>query len=367
MSEQVVTFSSERDRNRWDNFVINSHCGHLMQSSKWGDYKAALGWKVLRIGIECNGQIVAGAQVLLRPLPLLPMMIAYIPKGPIIDPQNQDTVVKLLSAIHRRVRSRRAIFLRIEPNLLDDSCIHTFLMNHGFQRSFKTNQPRCTLVISLSDGEDAVMSSMRKKTRKLIRRAVHEDVEVISGTSEDIDDFYNTLRFAAKAKGFSIHNRAFYGQAWRVFRETNSVQLLLAKYQGETAAAKMVFVFKDRSMHLWGGTSFIGRNTHASYLLQWEAIRWAIARGCKQCDLWGIPDEIGDMLVKGQDIPKDKVDRLWGVYVFKRGFGGEIESYVGAYDYVYSPFVYSVGTKILMRNAVTVDTASSWLERFSRR
>jgi peptidoglycan pentaglycine glycine transferase (the first glycine) len=40
-------------------------------------------------------------------------------------------------------------------------------------------------------------------------------------------------------------------------------------------------------------------------------------------------------------------DGLWGVYRFKRGFGGRVVRSVGAWDYVYSPLLYWLAAKAL--------------------
>ncbi len=57
------------------------------------------------------------------------------------------------------------------------------------------------------------------------------------------------------------------------------------------------------------------------YLLQWEAIRWAKQQGCTVYDLWGIPDYPEEVL---EEQFMNRSDGLWGVYRFKRGFGGKI-------------------------------------------
>ena len=76
-----------------------------------------------------------------------------------------------------------------------------------------------------------------------------------------------------------------------------------------------------------------------TYLLQWEAIRWAKQKGCKVYDMWGIPDfpegELEDQFMT-------RSDGLWGVYRFKRGFGGKIVRTVGAWDRVYRPMLYKL-------------------------
>jgi lipid II:glycine glycyltransferase (peptidoglycan interpeptide bridge formation enzyme) len=74
-----------------------------------------------------------------------------------------------------------------------------------------------------------------------------------------------------------------------------------------------------------------------TYLLQWEAIRWAKARGCAEYDLWGVPDEDEETLEAQFE---SRHDGLWGVYRFKRGFGGQLKRAAQALDRVYNPLLY---------------------------
>lgn len=74
-----------------------------------------------------------------------------------------------------------------------------------------------------------------------------------------------------------------------------------------------------------------------TYLLQWEAMRWAASRGCEEYDLWGVPDAPEAEL---EENFSNRNDGLWGVYRFKRGFGGELVRSAGAWDRVYHPQLY---------------------------
>jgi lipid II:glycine glycyltransferase (peptidoglycan interpeptide bridge formation enzyme) len=67
----------------------------------------------------------------------------------------------------------------------------------------------------------------------------------------------------------------------------------------------------------------------APHLVQWEAMRWAKEQGCTVYDMWGAPDQF------------DETDPLWGVYRFKRGYGGEVTLTIGAWDYPASSFRYA--------------------------
>ncbi len=74
-----------------------------------------------------------------------------------------------------------------------------------------------------------------------------------------------------------------------------------------------------------------------TYLLQFEAMRWAKRQGCAEYDLWGVPDADEAALEANFT---GRSDGLWGVYRFKRGFGGELLRSAGAWDRAYLPPVY---------------------------
>lgn len=76
-----------------------------------------------------------------------------------------------------------------------------------------------------------------------------------------------------------------------------------------------------------------------AYLLQWEAIRWAKAHGCTEYDLWGVPDVDEGKL---ETYFSERSDGLWGVYRFKRGFGGELRRAAGPWDRIYQPLLYQL-------------------------
>ena len=76
-----------------------------------------------------------------------------------------------------------------------------------------------------------------------------------------------------------------------------------------------------------------------AYLLQWEAMLWACSKGCLHYGLWGVPDKTEAELESGFE---SRNDGLWGVYRFKRGFGGQICRTVGAWDKVYIPALYAI-------------------------
>ncbi len=81
---------------QWDAFVTSQPHGHILQTSAWGELKARFGWSADRVAVTRDDRIVAGALVLFRSLPLRLGTLAYIPKGPLVDFSDEDTLRELL-------------------------------------------------------------------------------------------------------------------------------------------------------------------------------------------------------------------------------------------------------------------------------
>ena len=86
---------------------------------------------------------------------------------------------------------------------------------------------------------------------------------------------------------------------------------------------------------MYGASSNEHRNLMPNHLLQWNAMQWARSHGCWYYNFRGIPD----VLEEGED--------LWGVYVFKRGFGGFALRSLETHDLVYQPLIYAAYRRLL--------------------
>lgn len=316
----------------WDALVSCDPRGHLLQTWAWGELKAAYGWRPLRLAVERDGALVAGAQVLFRALG--PLSIAYIPKGPALDPADSEAAHALLRAVHAASRRRRALYLKVEPEWPDAEVGgHPWLAGGDLAPSPETVQPRRTIVVNLEGDEEGLLARMKSKWRYNIRLAGRKGVEVREVEGDDLAEglaaFYRLMAVTGERDGFGIHTEDYYRRALDLFRPLGRAALLLAYYEGEPLAGLMPFAFNGQAWYMYGASSNAHRERMPNHLLQWEAMRWARTRGCRCYDLWGIPDADAEEDAEAQD--------LGGVGRFKAGFGGEVVRYVGAYDRVYAP------------------------------
>lgn len=320
----------------WNQFVRQQPNAHFLQLAEWGTLKAAFGWQTETAAIQDDtGAMIAGAQLLFRPLPLHLGTLAYLPMGPYIAESTQaEAHTELWQAIHTTARKHNAAFLKWEPGIMDTVPDFDAL---GFQPSPQTIQPPNTILLDLTADEDAIMARMNQGTRRKIRQGYKKDVMYYHGTRADIAKFNQIMQTTGDRNEFGVHEPRYYEMAYDLFIEQGDGTLILAEHEGDILAGIMVFALGDTAWYPYGASSSVKRNLMATYGVQWEAIRWAKARGCKQYDLWGIPDADEETL-EAQFQERD--DGLWGVYGFKRGWGGDVVRSLGAWDKVYNPLVY---------------------------
>jgi len=277
-----------------------------------------------------------GVLTLFRRLPL-GLRVAYVPRGPLGDAA-AGLQPETWAALEAACRARRVLFLKIEPDWPDSPEAAAALARFGFRLSPQTIQPRRTLLLDLAGSDDDVLARMKQKTRYNIRLATKKEVTARAARSPaDLEAFSALLAVTGARDHFGVHTPAYYRTAYELFHPLGQCELILAEYHGEPLAGVMAFALGQRAWYFYGASADRERARMAPYLAQWEAIRWARARGALIYDLWGVPD-VDEAVLEAQF--ESRSDGLWGVYRFKRGWGGKLVRTVGAWDKVYNPLLY---------------------------
>jgi len=321
----------EVNREEWDSFFRSHTDASFLQSPAWGDVKEEFGWEANRI---IKGE--AGAQILIKRGPF-GVSLGYMPKGPL-----GKITSDFIDTLNEKAKEMRLFLLTLEANLWegDISSIPTRL-------EFKPGrniQPRRTILISLEGSEEDLLNRMKQKTRYNIRLAQKKDVLVTE--TDDIDLFYKLMAATGSRDGFGIHSREYYQKVFNSFKPLGQCTILLAKFADQALGALMVLANGNTAWYVYGASNDFERNRMPTYLLQWEAMRWARKKGCKTYDLWGIPDEDEKEL---EDQFETRSDGLWGVYRFKRGFGGIVIRSAQAVDFVIDKKIYAIYKRLPSR------------------
>jgi peptidoglycan pentaglycine glycine transferase (the first glycine) len=316
----------EVTRTEWRDFLQGKPEAHLLQTAEWGDLKADFGWEPIRVVAEGFG-----VQILIRRLPA-GLALAYVPK-PCLEPAHDWSRASFWSEVDAACQRRRALFCQIEPDAWErgDDPAAT---QHRVAPA-RNIQPRRTLVVDVRPSEEEILERMKPKCRYNIRLASKKGVAV--SPWEDVRAFHQMIQETGHRDSFGVHSLAYYQRAFDEFHPGGDCELFVAKFRDAPLAALMVFRRGSRAWYFYGGSTDAERERMPNYLLQWEAIQWAKHQGCAEYDLWGVPDQ-DEQTLEAEFTRRSK--GLWGVYRFKRGFGGALRRAARPVVRVYQPLLY---------------------------
>lgn len=312
------------DPAEWNAFVDAAPYHAFPQLWEWGEVRAMAGWRPVRVAVRPgSGAPVAGAQLLLRRLPLTSWHLAYAPRGPIGGLDDPRVRSALLTALRATAREERIATLRVDPEAPPHTAYGRSLLE-GPWRAAPKIQPPITRLVDLRVGVDALRAGMKRKHRQYVGKAERDGVTVerVDGSAPPeiagpaLDDFNRIYRHTADRARFVARAPAYYGRVWSLFAPTRRVRLSFALLDGERVATLFHFTCGDRVVESYGGMTDAGAAARANYLLKWSAIEGFAGEGFATYDMWGLA--------------------TGGIRQFKEGFGGEEVAYVGARDIAFS-------------------------------
>ncbi len=328
------------EQQAWDATLV-AEGGHLLQSWRWGALKEQFGWRVERLAVASE-RGVALAQVLFRHR--MGVSIGYIPRGPVLPEGDPAAMEQLWREIDATAWRRRALTIIVEPNV---EIPFGPVNRRGFVDGPRPIQPARSVKVDLADDE-SLLTQMHQKTRYNVRLAQRRGVTttIAQASDDSLARFYELLQDTSSRNEFDIHSRDYYREFFHQFGDTSA--LIFALIEGKPVAGVIVVSFGDEAIYMYGASSTRDRAHGAGFLVQYEAMRWARDRGCKQYDLWGIPaDEPSSTRVDDGDRIAGTSGSDWrGLYEFKTRFGGTIVRYPPPMERRYLPLLASMAHRM---------------------
>ncbi len=313
-----------------DSFVENHPQGSFMQSSRWRQVKSNWDFSAVASRGE-NGEITGSAAVLIRRFPPLGSAMLYAPRGPVCDPRDEKTLGELKAGLDEIAANTKAHILRMDPDvLICDGAFCETMRKLGFSQNcagdgFETIQPRFNYRLYLDGrGEDELFANLTQKTRYNVRIAQKKGVQVRVADKDALDDFVRLMAVTGERDGFSIRPKAYFARFLSAMGPY--ARLYMAYYEGCAVAGAVTTNFGKKTCYVYGASDNLFRNVMPNYLIQWEMIRWAAETGCAVYDFQGVSGNLSE-----------ENNPLYGLYRFKRGFGGTLDELCGEFDFLYRP------------------------------
>ncbi len=327
-----MRFLKINDQREYNAFVRQQEHAQFLQSWQWGEFQEKIGNKVIRVGVEDNGELKAAATLIKKDVGLK-MAYLFSPRGPIFDyrtlcDKNADECdlgetsdIKasevIFSGIEDLAKKEKAIFYRFEPICGRGKCPIIFKKTIDVE-------PSKTMILDLSSSEEDILGAMHHKTRYNIRLSARKGVQVKeSRPGNKFDDFWNVMTMTGNRDDFKVHSYDHYKKMLEV--DDCFMKLFTAEIGGSLLAAGIFSFFGDTVTYVHGASSNEKREVMAPYLLQWHVMKLAKQAGFKFYDLYGIDE-----------------DKWPGVTRFKKGFKGQEVVYPGTFDKIFKDRYYQV-------------------------
>ncbi len=299
------------------------------------------------------------------------------------------------------IYKERDIDGKIIPNGIDNSdavenlkalgYIHT-----GFNLKHENMQPRWAFALNLEEkSKEEILANMESKTRQLIRKNERCNIEIREIDEEELAIFKDIMNHTSERRNFIDRPFEYYKNMLEILQDNAKIYIaelnienLLEKTKKEVEDNKKIIsekeieieqknkninidktkkkieelkttnkklsekiihyqkiidtdgkriilggiiymIYNKEILSLFGGCYDKYKEFLSFYTIHWEIIKYAIDHGYTKYNFYGIS---GDF--------ENKDDELYGLYDFKRGFGGNVEEYIGEFDLIINKPMY---------------------------
>ena len=316
------------DEESWQNFLTSLNKNTFLHSSQWAKFNSKTN-KVWKFGMFDKSTQELTSIALVIKIVAKRGTFLLIPHGPqhqTEDFEEQKTLlqewVKFLKELSI---SEKCDFIRIQPIVLDTPQNQELFSQVGCRPAPIHVHTEFTSVVEI-DEEAKMMMKMRKTTRQMIKKAqkmLDSGELVLEFPSEISSQMHQVYQDTYKRGGAIAYQNEYIDREWEVFSKNGNAKMFTVYYQGKLISWGMVLICGKRAFYHQGGNILV-KNAPASYLMQWNGIKFASQKGCVSYDFWGVSKE-------------SEPNHPWAnISLFKRGFGGNDVALLHAQDYILS-------------------------------
>lgn len=256
MSYEALKLSPEA----YNNFVSHHPSGDVMQLTAWGELKETTGWTYDYMALGQDGEPVAAALILYRTMG--PFTLAYSPRGPVVDLNNEPLTRAISNSMLETAAGRGAFMLKVDPDTsVEDKKTMDLLLSMGYRhrgwdRSMTFNaQPRFAAITYLTDEPmDEQFKRLTSKVRGTIRRTLKNGLFFEKAGADKLPQFAKLIDITAERDDFSARPLSYFEALYRLFEplrsESIDMQLFLTGVDLEERIAKNYEDIQDREREM---------------------------------------------------------------------------------------------------------------------
>ena len=387
------------------------------QTKEWANLKEKNGWIPYYIGLKDDKNIIGGALLLAKEIPVIKKKLFYSPRGILIDYSNKEVLKEITKKIKEFLKKENGFLLKIDPyveyvehdnngNIVEDGINNKASFNNlldlgykhfGFNLMQDTLQPRWMHVIDINErNEEEIQKDMESKTRQILRKNQKCGITTREIEKDELPIFKEIMKHTSDRREFVDRPLSYYQSMWDSLHESGIMKIMIAEidfevykqntkdeletiekelkdriYKKENNLLKMnekkylssnkqdedaikrlnkqlekiddlkkehgstailggilFLIYGNEVLSLHGGSLKSLMQFQSAYTLHYAGIKYAIDNGYKKYNFYGITGDFNEN------------NPLYGLYLFKKSFGGHVVELLGEFDLVISPFWY---------------------------
>ncbi|MCS4484182.1 aminoacyltransferase [Gleimia sp. 6138-11-ORH1] len=321
----------------YEEFVATSEYGNYMQSIHWAELKN--NWNADLVYLQSEtGEITAAMTILSISNDGGETSFMYVPRGPVADFAEVDTVQALLAEAKPAIELRNPFLLRIEPaHQIDDQLVESYralgykFRSREIENIYHFTQMMYAVVLDLVGKDETAVTAHSARFRNELSKSYRSGIQTTfyGFTDPDFessyDEFYELMNVTGSRQDFVFRPKPYYRRMLELYPQS---RLVISRDEEGTALSAAVLVIYNRKMaYFAAASSNEKRNLYPNIQMNFEAIKYALELGLAEYDMGGVdalnPDECG-------------------MYKFKRKICGDNAGvhYIGSLDVVFDEAKY---------------------------
>jgi lipid II:glycine glycyltransferase (peptidoglycan interpeptide bridge formation enzyme) len=293
----------------WDLLVDRTPGTDVTQLSVWAGLRSRVGFTPLYLLAYRDGELVGGAQILTRRVPVLGL-VGYLPYGPLISPDaaaSADVRRALVDAVAALGQRRLRILFVQPPEGAQDTSDE--LRHRGFRPSSAGIAPQGSIRIDLTEDLAKIRSRFGKRLKSWTNRWESRGVTVRAGDERDIPLLAELMTSSAQHQGYTPLPLDYMMALYRELAATGHAVLYVGEVDGVPVAADLMTGCGDMVRGRLSGFDRSGEAMRLSVpaAIRWEMIKWAKEQGYRWFDFGGLRPETLAALLDSSDYSADTV------------------------------------------------------------
>jgi len=153
-------------------------------------------------------------------------------------------------------------------------CTHIEYRDDVTRDGYPVKTEKVNMILSLPDSTEELWRNFTSKLRSQVKRSERENIEILFGTLEYIDDFYNVFSRNMRDLGTPVYSKSFFINILKTFPE--QCKIIIVKYNKEAVSAAFLIGHNDTLEIPWASTVHKVNNLSINMLLYWNVLKYAV-------------------------------------------------------------------------------------------